>query len=177
MPGVKLDWLLSERWVLRGVGHVGWGTEVSGDEHAWIWDVGLKSRYGLEHGDLDWGVLGEVFHAGYNPDNKRAGGLGGFGVAADFRYPIGWRTMDDGPMDIVWDVAYRWYGDELTFRSRSGPDVRIDDEWRFSVALARRDRRMKFWFLSFDQLGIGYRLSSDGDFRGITLNASGPLER
>ena len=36
---------------------------------------------------------------------------------------------------------------------------------------------MRLWFVQFDQLGLGYRISSDGAFRGITLNVSGPLDR
>ncbi len=121
--------------------------------------------------------MGEVFHAGYNPNDARRGGLGGFGLAVDFRHPISWRAMDDGPLDVTWDLTYRWYGDELTFRGSERQQVSIGDEWRVSLALARRDRPMRLWFIPFDQLGLGYRISSDGAFRGITLNVSGPLDR
>lgn len=176
-PGVRLDYLVSNRWIVRGHANFGWGAETSGDEQAWIWNAGIKTRYAFERNELDWGLIGEVFHAGYSPDVGNAGSLSGFGTGVDFRHPISWRAMDDGPLDVTWDLTYRWYGDALTFRSAIGPDVRIDDEWRVGIGLARRDRRMRALFFSFDQIGLGYRLSSDGDFRGVTITFSAPLDR
>lgn len=176
-PGVQLDYLVSDRWALRGKANVGWGAETSGDEQAWIWSAELRTRYAFEREKLDWGLLGEVFHAGYSPDASASGSLSGFGVGADFRYPTNWRAMDDGALDVVWDLTYRWYGDALTFRKVIGPDTSIDDEWKFDIGLARRDRPMRAWFLSFDQVSLGYRMSSNGDFRGITISFSAPFDR
>jgi len=176
-PGVDVHYALTDRWVLRGYAHAGWGADVSGDEEAWIWDLGMKARYGWARGGVDWGVLGEAFHAGYNPDTGGASGLGGFGFGVDAQHPIAWRAADGGALDATWDLAYRWYGDALTFRSRSGQETRIDDEWRFSAGLVWRDRPLKAWFYAFDRFSIGYRLSSGGEFRGITFSVSAPLDR
>lgn len=176
-PGVRIDIPVTERWLVRGSANLGWGTETSGDSDAWMWDLELKTRYGFERAALDWGLFGEVFHAGYSPSDGNDGSLGGFGAGLDFRTPLAWRPAADWPLDLNWDVTYRWYGDALTFRNVVGGETRIDDEWRFSVGLSRRDQRFRFWLFGFDQLGIGYRFSSGGDFRGVTLNFSAPLGR
>lgn len=177
-PGVTLEYPVSERWRLGAYGHFGWGTEFSGEESAWIYDAGLKSHTALTHGDLDWGLFGELFYAGYRPREASAGSLGGAGVGVDFAHPVPWRANDGTPLKATWDLTYRWYADTLTFRARSGaPAAVIEDEWRISAALARIDGPIRIGFLEFDQLGLSYRVDSDGQFRGVTINLSAPFSR
>lgn len=176
-PGVEVDYPLDERWTLRAYGNFGWGTETSGDETAWIWHVGAKARRAFSRGAVDGGLIGEVFYAGYRADSSDSSGLGGFGIGADFRRPISWRTAAGDALDLTWDLTYRWYRDALTFRRQLGPETRIDDEWRIGVGLAPRGRRYRFWLFSWAQVGVGYRFSSGGEFRGVTVNFSVPFDR
>ncbi|MEE4173748.1 MAG: hypothetical protein V2I57_05805 [Xanthomonadales bacterium] len=177
-PGVDLRYALSERWTLRGYAHAGGGLDLSEDERALIWDVGLRARYGFPAGRVDWGALAEVFHAGYNPDTGPAGSLGGMGFGAEGEVPVTvLRSADGGALNATWDLRYRWYADALTFRSRGNPDVRIRDEWRFYAGFRWRERPLRAWFFSFDRFSVGYRISSDGEFRGVTVSISAPLDR
>lgn len=177
IPGIVAEVPLSERWRLMGYGHFGWGTDLSSDERAWIWDAGLRSHVAFRNRDLDWGLFGEAFAAGYLPNEGSNSSLGGLGAGVDFAHPVSWRANDGTPLLLTWDLTWRWYADELTFRSRTGFSTTIDDEWRVSVALARSDGPIRLWFMEFDQLGLSYRVDSEGQFQGITVNFSAPFDR
>lgn len=176
-PGVDLRYALTDRWMLRGYVHGGGGVDLSEDETAWIWDAGVRARYGFTAGRVDWGVLGELFHAGYNPSVGPAGSLGGFGLGTEGETPVALRAGDGGALNATFDVRYRWYADGLTFRGRNDSDVRIRDEWRFFAGFHWRERPLKAWFLTFDRFSVGYRISTDGQFRGVTVSMSAPLDR
>jgi hypothetical protein len=173
-PGVELDWLYSQRLRLRGYGHLGLGGVTGGGETAWIYDIGLRSRYAFRHGALDWGLVNEIFRAGYNPDDSEPGSLGGFMAGAEFIYPL--RASDSG-LALGWDVSYRWLSDNLTFLRRDASELSFDDEWQVGIALARPGRPFKLGFMKFAQLGLGYRFSGEGGFSAITLNFSSLFER
>ncbi len=177
MPGVELELPVNEHWRLKAYGHLGYGTDLSSDERAWIWDAGLRSHRAFKSGSLDWGLFGEAFTAGYAAKDGPDGSLGGFGAGVDFRHPTVIRATDGTAMNVTWDLTWRWYADDLTFHPIAGEPTSIEDEWRVSVALARSDGPIRIWFLEFDQLGLSYRTDSDGEFRGITVNISAPFSR
>ena len=176
-PGVEVEYPLSERWWLRAYGHLGWGREVSGSESAWMYDAGIKSRFALRKGQLDWAVVSEVFVSGYDSNEQVDGSLGGLMLGADFAYPVAFQLGLGQPLNLTWDVTYSWYADDLTFRTRTNARRSIDDEWRIGLALARRDGPVPVWLFNFSQIGLAYRFSSDGAFRGITVNFSAPFGR
>ena len=166
-PGVELDYLASERWKLRGYAHLGRGGATDGGEAAWIYDLGVRSRYAFRHGALDWGLVNELFHAGYDPDGGPADSLGGFLAGTDFSLPL---AGSSSGLALSWDLSYRWLGNNLSFRNRNASTSTFDDEWQLGIALARPGRPFKLGFLSFPQLGLGYRFASEGGFSAITLN-------
>jgi hypothetical protein len=177
-PGVEIEYPVDERWRLLAYGHLGWGSDFSGDQSAWIYDLGLRSRYALQHNKLDWGLLGEVFWAGYSPDNGELSTLGGYMVGADFSYPLAWQWRGAAPLRLNWDISYRRFMDDLSFVNRAAVQTfSIQDEWDLGVALAPRQGRIKLGWFSVEQAGLSWRRSSDGDFRAITLNFSGPFNR
>ncbi len=174
-PGVEAEWAVTDDWWLRAYAHLGWGIDTQNDEQAWLWDAGLKSRFQVGSPERPVGLFSEVFTAGYRPQGAPANNLSGVGAGVDFRHPVSWRSNSGEPLDLVWDIRYRWYGDELTFNRGLSNSTSISDEWRLGAALALRDRPIKLWLFEFDQLGLGYRISSDGQFRGLTINVSGPF--
>jgi len=175
-PGVEFEWNVNEKWALRAYGHAGWGVDTTNEEDAWMWDLGLRSRYAPDEAQR-WGLFTEVFTAGYRPDDGASSTLGGYGAGLEYHQPVPWTSNAGEPLHVAWDLAYRWYGDELTFNTRRQFSTAIDDEWRLGIALALRDRRMRFWWFEFDQLGLAFRTSSDGEFRALTFNISGPFRR
>ena len=178
-PGVELEYPVSDRWALKAVAHVGWGTGVGEaiDESAWSWDASLRSRYAFRAGALDWGIVGELFYAAYRTDGDDRGSLGGFLAAADFSLPVPLRSGTGEPLRLNWDVGYRWLADDLTFLPRRGAPQSVDDEWQLGVAFARRAGLIRIGPLQFEQIGLAWGFSSDGEFRAVTLNFNAPFSR
>ena len=51
------------------------------------------------------------------------------------------------------------------------------DEWELGLALARDGGRLRFGFLGFEQIGLSFTTSSNGEYRGITVNLRSPFSR
>ena len=43
----------------------------------------------------------------------------------------------------------------------------VANYWQLGLALGKRDKPVKIWFLKFDRLGLAYNYSATGDLRGI----------
>jgi len=175
-PGIEVEIPVTEKWYLRPLIHVGWGTETNGGDSAWIYYGGIKSRFTPTVGNLDWSVLNALYYAGYNDD---AGGNGSVSMAmagAEFRHPLspGFAGRDD--LQLNWHLTYSWMFDEAQFSVRStGLSQSVDDQWELGFALAPRDGQFKVGFLSFAQMGLSFRASSNGDYRAIAINVSSPF--
>jgi len=177
-PGVEVEYPVSDRWQLRWYGHLGWGTDTEGRESAWMLDSGIKSRAGFQHGSLAWGVVSEVFYAGYRSSLDRTGSLGGVMAGLDFSQPVSALRSGRGEaLDLKWDLTYTWFGDNPLYQVQTGSFKSIDDAWAVGVAFARRAGPTRLWRFNFARFGLSYRFSSDGEFRAITLNFRAPFDR
>jgi hypothetical protein len=174
-PGVEIEYPLSERWLIRAYGHLGWGKAHNSDESAWIYDAGVKSRYSFQNGSLEWAIFNQVFAAGYNGSKSKSDALNGMVAGLDFKYPIG--TWGRTGLRLDWDIAYRWYGNKLSFLRTSSAPVAIGDEWQIGVAIAKTEGLVSLWFLDFEHLGFTYRFNTDGSFQAITFNFRSPFKR
>lgn len=176
-PGLELQWPVSERWRLRAHGHFGWGSDTDGEQSAWVYDLSFRSRVGFSQQDLDWGVITELFWAGYTPSQGSSSSLGGVMAGVDFSYPLNWRWPGQGATRLTWDLGYRRFSDDLSFTNQASQRVSITDEWDLGWGLGLQEGKLQFGWLRFEQLGLAYKRSSDGQFTAITLNISGAFSR
>lgn len=190
-PGVEFEIPISGKWYLRPLAHFGWGKETDGDDSAWIYYGGIKSRYTPATGKLDWSLLNALYHAGYNSREGGSGSVSTAMVGAEFHHPLAAEYGARGDLQLNWHLTYSWMFDPAQFGLRNDPgndpgngassDPRIglaqtvDDQWELGLALAPRDRSFKLGFMTFDQLGLSLRSSSSGDFRAIAINVSSPF--
>jgi len=186
-PGVEIEYPLSDRWRLRAYSHLGWGTEIESSDTAWIFDAGIKSRFAFQNDKLEWAIVNELSYATYDekqgtqkPDSSGgvdSDGMAGLMTGLDFSYPIDWTPIKGHPLNLNWDVSYRWFQNSPEFSKFDSAPDEINDEWRISLALARRDGPIKIWFLDFEQLGLSYRFDSSGNFQAISMNLRAPFTR
>lgn len=176
-PGVEIEYPVTERWRLRAYASFGWGREYVQDERAWIYDAGLKGRFALQTGKLDWGLFGQVFVAGYDAKHGHNDKFTGTLAGLDFSYPIGSAPGASTAFKLNWDIGYRWYENDPKFMRTASDPVSIQDNWEIGLALARQDGPFKLWFMSFEQLGLVYRFDGDGSFKSISVNVRMPFTR
>jgi hypothetical protein len=174
-PGIELEIPITGRWYLRPVLHVGWGTETNGGDSAWIYYGGIKSRFTPGNSELDWSLLNGIYHAAYNGEAGDKGSVSMAMLGAEFHHPLESATLRRDDLQLNWHLTYSWLFDEAQFETYRSFDQSVRDQWELGFALAPRGRSFKIWFLSFEQMGISLRASSNGEYRAITVNMSSPF--
>jgi hypothetical protein len=62
VPGVELDYALNEHWALQPFAEAGIARDRNTEVDQRVYSLGLRSRYDLERGPVDWEAYGEVVH-------------------------------------------------------------------------------------------------------------------
>jgi hypothetical protein len=159
VPGVEFDVPMTVRWSLKPLAYVGWGTELDGDASAWIYWTGIKSRYVFPRNETTWALVNALTYVGYSADSGENGNV--------------------LPLLLHWHVGYTSYLNEV--KLASGPTnvehIRLENEWELGLAFSTGPEPLRLWRLKWDRVGVAYRFSSDGDFRGISLVFRSLFER
>ena len=50
-----------------------------------------------------------------------------------------------------------------------GSTVPITDQWEFGLSIRKENEPIKIWRFHFDRLGLAYRFSTSGDYKGISF--------
>ncbi len=169
-PGIILDIPITQKWHLRPYANFGWGTKLGSSDSAWIYYTGIKSRYTLPAASRNWALINSIYYAGYTPSVGPSNDLAVIQAGIEYRQPLNKISKIGDPIDLHWTLAYSYLGDELTFGLPDGSIDAVDDQIEVAVAYGYRNRPIKLWFMEFDNIGLGYRFSSNGTFKGISLN-------
>ena len=92
-------------------------------------------------------------------------------TAFEFGWPLGDKKIADRQVRLHGHVGYTDYLNEVELIN-ARPDVlaiEMDSEWEIGMAFSTGDEPLRFWRLKWDRVGIVYRMSGDGEFRGIGL--------
>jgi hypothetical protein len=164
-PGAVLELPMSQRWALRPYGHLGWGTETSGDkESAWIYWGGLKSRLKFPFIGQSFGLLNGLTVYGYKPK---------FDAFQDFTELLTGLECDISLGKLRWQgeqlflkthIINYYYLDHLKFIYEFAAPPELSWQWELGLSLGKKSK-IKLWIFSFEQIGIAYRYGRD--VRGI----------
>jgi hypothetical protein len=166
-PSVYLTWLATERWTLRPFVAFGWGTLLNGDESAWTYWAGIKSRYLLYSGERELALLNSVSFVGYSPSNDSSEDFWPVVSALEFGHPVFREPDDVRKWRLHWHLSYTFFQNDLDLVSRNLESEPVSDQWELGLAVSREDASISIWRFDFDRLGLSYRFSSDGDLQGI----------
>lgn len=169
-PGIELEIPINERWFLRTLAHVGWGSDLRNDDSAWIYYAGIKSRYVFPAKKYQWSLLNSLYYAGYTPDEGRSDHLAVAQIGAELLQPLSSATIHGEPIDLHWTFMYSFLGNELHFNLPDGTFSPIQDQIELGLQMSFRNRPFKIWFLDVRRIGMGYQFSPDGQFTAITLS-------
>ena len=169
-PGVELEIPINKRWYLRPFAHIGWGAELDDGESAWIYYTGIKSRYTFPAKKYEWSLLNSLYYAGYTPDTGRSDHLAVATLGAELRQPLSNAKVLGKPIDLNWSLMFAFMSNELQFYEPDGGFEPIKNQLDFGLAMSFRDGPLELWIFKVHQLGLGYRISSNGQFRAVTFN-------
>lgn len=169
-PGIDIEIPVTQRFTLRPYLAVGWGVTTNGNESAWTYWTGIRSRYAFQSGKLDWALLNSISYVGYTPNEGTSEDFWPLMIGLEFNYPLGKAEAKEGSWILHWHGTYTSFENDLDFLPSDIPEAKpITDEWELGIAFRRKDQRIRIWFMNFDRLGLAFRTSSDGELRGIAF--------
>ena len=169
-PGVELEIPINEKWSLRTFANVGWGKDLEAGDSVWIYYTGIKSRYTFEGEKFDWALLNGLYYAGYTPDKGSSDRLAAAQLGVEFRQPLKNMTLAGHAVDLHYNLMYSFLGNDLHFGLPDGGFDVVEDQLEVGIALSFRSRPYKLWFFNVRRLGVGYKFTSEGDFKAITFS-------
>jgi hypothetical protein len=168
-PSVNLQIPISDRWTLRPFAALGWGTVLNGDESAWTYWAGIRSRHTFQSGALDWAWINSAGFVGYSPNNGPSSSFWPLMTGLEFAYPLGARRLQGEQVILNWHASYTFFGDDLELLNRALMTEAIPDQWELGLGISKQETPIGVWRFRFDRLGLAYRFSSDRDLQGVGL--------
>ena len=158
---------ITKRFSLRPSAELGLGTILGESGSAWTYKAEVRSKYAFQSGKLDWALLGELGYVGFNPKRGHSDDFGFIAAGMEFAYPVSWPRSDNGQTMLYWHASYTDFLDEVEFSAGNQELDSVGNYWQLGLALGKRDKPVKIWFLKFDRLGLAYNHSTTGELRGI----------
>jgi hypothetical protein len=168
-PGIYFDIPVNERWMLRPFVAAGWGTVLNGDESAWTYWTGLRSRLRFKTGSVETALINSIGLVGYTPNTGPSTNFWPIMTAIEMAAPLGKLRLDGRQLVLHWHAGYTFFQDDLEIVRRDLTTAPIGDQWELGFAVSKVEERIRFWRFSFDRVGLVYRVSSDGDLKGVGL--------
>ena len=172
VPGIEFEKRVVPRWLLRPYVSAGFGWDLGGDESAWIYDVGARSRFrlGNDRGTV-FSLVNWLSLAGYYPSGGSHQPLSLLATGIDIEVPTG-LTFSDRPLFVSVLPIYYYYFRKLGFPEISDRDNTIREEGEFALSLFVKE---PFKFVGFDVDRIGIAIRTTADITGIRIFTSLPF--
>ncbi len=172
VPGIEFGKRVIPRWLLRPYASTGYGWEIGGDESAWIYDIGVRSRFRLND---DQGVIFSLVNwlslAGYQPSGGSREPLGLFAIGVDTEIPTD-KTLFNRPVTLSIVPTYYYYFRRLDFPEANNRDNKLREQWEIAFSLLAREP-FRFLDIEIDRIGIAVRATTD--LTGFRLFTSLPF--
>jgi hypothetical protein len=160
-PGAVLELPMSQRWALRPYGHLGWGTETSGDkDSSWIYWVGIKSRLKFPFINLNFGLLNGLTVYGYKPKGGASRDFTELLTGLECDIPLGKLHWQGEQLYFKTHIVNYYYFDNLNFIYEFESPPELSWQWEIGASLAKKSK-IKLWIISFERIGVAYRYGHD----------------
>ncbi|UCH48411.1 MAG: hypothetical protein JSU95_00910 [Betaproteobacteria bacterium] len=160
LPGLELNRYITARWLLRPYFAAGAGWEIGGDEAAWIYDLGARSRFRLgDDRGTRFSLVNWLSLAGYKPSGGSRETLSLFAIGVDVEVPTG-KTMFGRPITVSILPIYYYYFTELNFAEFTDPENNVREEGEIALSLLA-EHPFRVLGINVDRFGIAIRTSAD----------------
>ncbi len=168
-PGIDITIPVNKNWSLRPFAAIGWGSTFDSSESVWTYWAGVKSRYSFQHGKLDWALLNSVTYVGQTASTGRSDDFWPLMAGLEFDYPLGNRKLDGEQVILSWHGLYTTFENDLEDVIENPSVDPVTDQWELGMSIHKEESRIKILWFKFDRLGLAYRFSTSGDFKGISF--------
>lgn len=169
--GISLDAdvPLTKRLAIRPSAEIGFGTVLGEPESAWTYRTEIRGRYELPARAFDWNAILAFGAAGYKPNDGASDDFVYAAAGIEFGLPVRKLSSRNRQTLLYWHLMYVDFVDEIEYATGFQEFDSVANYWQFGLALGRRDKPIRVWFLNFERLGLGYNYSATGELRGIKL--------
>jgi len=165
----EMDVPLNERFFIRPIAEIGYGTVLGENNSAWTWRAEVRSRYSFVASKFDWALLTRIGATGYEPNIGDSDNFSYASLFAEFDYPVKWMTTPDSQTMLYWHLGYMGFIDDIEFSTESLQSDSVGSFWQLGLAMGKREEPIKIWFMKFDRLGLAYKHSDSGRLKGINI--------
>ena len=171
VPGVEFTLPLGERWTIKPFTNVGYGWASGGAESASIYRAGAASRYTFDARRFRWSIISSLTLIGFSDSGHHSQQSVPLTLALEATVPLKTHRINEQPVHLHWHVLHTHYLGKLEFlEDLGGSFLGLDREWEFGAAFGKDGERLRLWKLSWDRVGLGLRVDSNGDLAGVRLN-------
>jgi len=172
VPGLELEKEITARWRLKPYISAGGGWELEGAGYAWIYDVGLRSRFRIgEDKGVELALVNRLSLAAYDPNDGSRQPFGYFAIGLDITVPTQ-TELFGRPLIIGITPAYYHYFRRLRYPNLDNPDNSIGEEFELAISVLTR-RPFSIAGIEVDRIGIA--VSGGEDVTGYRLFTSLPF--
>ena len=171
MPGVELNFALTERWEVDPSVYIGYGRDISNDESSLIWGAEVTSRWDFYAGQPGMTLGSSALWSGYNPDDGSSDSIVRLAVGLDVRTEIPLTFNRQNLFIGTHAIAY-YYPVTFTIQSFEPDRVKTSSELEFGLAIGADPLWTIFGF-DINRLGLAYRFSEDT--RAVILTTRFPF--
>lgn len=159
VPGVEVDVAVTEQWHLEPFGEAGIARDVSSDVDQRVYSLGLRSRYDLQRGVVDWQGYGELVHTSVeDAELDRTDDFVRLRLGGTARRPFSAQGTGRRPDYLVYAFA------ELYTDAPSGPagEASTGDDLQYEVGFTLgATETLRLWRIPLPRIGFGYRFGPE----------------
>ena len=166
VPGIEFQFPVRNNWILMPVGHLGLGSDTSGEDLIYIYSVGIRS-----HVLFGWNIFSFTLGNAFRNKGYFTGGGGAddnfstFDTGLDMRFPMGFRIFGKDGYFSIYGINYYFFNETIVIDSEKN-SVEVNSQWEIGITLSTIPK-WKIWFFEIERLGVGYRFGNS--FNAVRL--------
>jgi len=153
VPGLELEKQITSRWRLKPYVSAGAGWELEGAGYAWIYDVGLRSRFRIgEDKGVEFALVNRLALAGYDANDGSSQPISYFAIGLDIVVPTQAELLGR-PIVFGMTPAYYHYFRRLRYPEFDDADNSIGEQFELAISVLTR-RPFSIAGIEVDRIGI-----------------------
>lgn len=159
VPGLELDYAVTESWHLEPFGEAGIARDTSTDVDQRVYSLGLRSRYDLQQGATSWQGYAELVHTAV--EDVRLGDTDDFvrlRLGATARRPFVAEGAGRRPDFLAYGFAEVYTDAPAGPAGEGSRDGDVQYEVGFTLGATGK---LRLWRIPLPRIGFGYRFGAD----------------
>ncbi len=171
LPGAEFDLPVLRNWLLIPHANLGLGAEAQGEDYAWIYSIGIKSRLRLPMDNSEFMLGNALTYAAYSANEGVDSSLSRFVTGLNYMTPLSVALFSRDAHVRLHFIHY-YYFNELDFTLPGGDDEEISQEYELAVSL---EGERPWTILGFEVERVGVALRYGDGLKAIRFVGGFPF--